>query len=280
MIKVLSPGLFSTIQDMGRFGYRDKGVPVSGAMDAASAQLANMLLGNNSNDAVMELTMKGPRLMFNCNTCIVITGALLNPAINNAPAHNNKVYDIQPGDILSFGGMESGLRAYLAVKNGFKTDVVMNSRSQYESITGNSSIRKGDTIEIDDFPYSKMRTSNTIIRVKWMQNEILQVYKGPEYDLLSDKQKNELKEIVFTVANENNRMACQLDGELSPHSLSIYTSATLPGTVQFTPSGKLIVLMKDAQTTGGYPRILQLTEEAICILAQKPTGENVRFTIS
>src|SRR5690606_15602796 len=280
MINVLSPGLFSTIQDMGRFGYRDKGVPVSGAMDAASAQLANMLLGNNNNDAVMEITMKGPRLMFNCNTCIVITGALLNPAINNAPAHNNKVYDIQPGDILSFGGMESGLRAYLAVKNGFKTDVVMNSRSQYESITGNSSIRKGDTIEIDDFPYSKMRTSNTVIRVKWMENEILQVLRGPEYDLLSDKQKNELKETIFSVANENNRMACQLKGELSPHSLSIYTSATIPGTVQFTPSGKLIVLMKDAQTTGGYPRISQLTEEAICILAQKATGGSIRFAIS
>lgn len=279
MIKVLSPGLFSTIQDMGRFEYRDKGVPVSGAMDTASAQLANMLLGNKGNDAVMEITMKGPRLMFNCHACIVITGALLNPAINNLPIQNNKVYDIQPGDILGFGKLELGLRAYLAVKNGFKTDVVMDSRSQYESITGNSSIRKGDIIEIDDFPYSKMRTSNTAIRVKWIQKEVLHVHKGPEYALLSDKQKNELKETVFTVANENNRMACQLNGELSPHTLSIYTSATLPGTVQFTPSGKLIVLMKDAQTTGGYPRILQLTEEAICILAQKPTGENVSFTI-
>lgn len=280
MINVLSPGLFSTIQDIGRFGYRDKGVPVSGAMDAASAQLANMLLGNNNNDAVMEITMKGPRLKFNYNTCIVISGALLNPVINNVPVSNNKVYDIQKGDILRFGKLESGLRAYLAVKNGFKTDVVMNSRSQYESITGNSSIRKGDVLEIDDFPYSKMRTSNTVIRVKWIQNEILPVYKGPEYDLLSDKQKNELNETIFAVANENNRMACQLNGELSPHSHSIYTSATLPGTVQFTPSGKLIVLMKDAQTTGGYPRILQLTEEAICILAQKSTGENVRFSIS
>ncbi len=280
MIKVLSPGLFSTIQDMGRFGYRDKGVPVSGAMDAASAQLANMLLGNSNNDAVMEITMKGPRLRFNCNTCIVITGALLNPSINNVPVSNNKVYDIQKGDTLGFGKLESGLRTYLAVKNGFKTSVVMNSRSQYESITGISSIRKGDIMEIDDFPYSKMRTSNTAIRVKWMQNEILQVLRGPEYDLLSDKQKNELNETIFTVANENNRMACQLNGELSPHSHSIYTSATLPGTVQLTPSGKLIVLMKDAQTTGGYPRILQLTEEAICILAQKSTGENVRFSIS
>src|SRR5690606_4397403 len=151
MIKVLSPGLFSTIQDMGRFGYRDKGVPVSGAMDAASAQLANMLLGNSNNDAVMEITMKGPRLRFNCNTCIVITGALLNPSINNVPVSNNKVYDIQKGDTLGFGKLESGLRTYLAVKNGFKTSVVMNSRSQYESITGISSIRKGDIFEIDDF---------------------------------------------------------------------------------------------------------------------------------
>lgn len=280
MINVKSPGLFSTIQDMGRFGYRDKGVPVSGAMDAASAQLANMLLGNNSNDAVMEITMRGPKLKFNCNTCIVITGALLNPAINNVLIGNNKIYDIQPGDILSFGRLESGLRAYLAVKNGFKTDVVMNSRSQYDSITGVSGIRKGDVIEIEDFPYSRTRTSNATIHINWMQNEILHVYEGPEYNLLSEKQKNELKEMVFSVANENNRMACQLNEELSPHTHSIYTSATLPGTVQFTPSGKLIVLMKDAQTTGGYPRILQLTEEAICILAQKATGEKVRFAIS
>ena len=97
----------------------------------------------------------------------------------------------------------------------------------------------------------------------------MEVQEGPEYDILDDKQLEKLFAKEFTVSKENNRMAYQLDETIEGHTVSLLTSATLPGTVQLTPGGKLIILMKDGQTTGGYPRILQLSEEAICVLVPK-----------
>ena len=112
---------------------------------------------------------------------------------------------------------------------------------------------------------------------EYLDSNFLEVHKGPEYDMLNDKQLERLFAKEFTVSKENNRMAYQLDETIETHSRTLLTSATLPGTVQLTPAGKLIVLMKDAQTTGGYPRILQLSEEAICVLSQKKCGDNISF---
>jgi allophanate hydrolase subunit 2 len=107
----------------------------------------------------------------------------------------------------------------------------------------------------------------------------LGVQHGPEFDLLSDRQLETLFSREFTIAKENNRMAYQLNESLASHNTTMLTSATLPGTVQLTPSGKLIILMRDGQTTGGYPRILQMTERAISILSQKKFGDQVAFQL-
>lgn len=280
MLKVLKSGFYTTIQDMGRYGFREKGVPISGVMDSASAGLANMLLGNKSNTALLEMTMNGPKLKFSCNTCIVITGAMMTPKINDTYITNNKVYDIAKGDVLSFGKLKLGFRAYLAVKGGFKTKKALKSRSQYKSITKEACLSNGDELDFLEFPFSKMSKPNTKIKSNWLEKDVLEVFKGPEFELLTDKQKELLFSKEFTIAKENNRMAYQLQENLPSHNHSILTSATLPGTVQLTPNGKLIILMKDAQTTGGYPRVLQLTEEAICVLAQKKTNDKVVFHLN
>ena len=279
MIKVIKAGLYTTIQDLGRYGYREKGVPVSGVMDIASANLANMLLGNNNKDAVMEITIMGPQLKFTTTTCIVITGAKIDAKINSTAIENNQVYDIAKGDILTFGSVKNGCRTYLAVKNGFKTERVLGSRSQYDTVTERKSLRNGDEISFLEFPFSKISGSNTRINSNWLEKSILKVFKGPEFDLLNDAQKQQLLKTEFTISKDNNRMAYQLKENLLPHNHSILTSSTLPGTVQFTPKGKLMILMKDAQTTGGYPRVLQLSDEAICVLSQKRTGNTIRFEL-
>ncbi len=279
MIRVLKSGLYTTIQDQGRFGYREKGVPVSGVMDVASASLANMLLGNSKNKAVMEITVMGPQLEFTKNTCIVITGAEMNVKINSTRISNNRVYDITKGDILTFGSAKRGCRAYVAIKNGFKTEQVLGSRSQYETVTEQKCISNGDEIHFVEFSFSKMSESNVRIKPNWLERNTLKIFKGPEFELLNEGQKKQLLKMEFTISKENNRMAYQLQENLSSHNHSILTSATLPGTVQLTPSGQLIVLMKDAQTTGGYPRVLQLTDEAICILSQKRTGNQINFKL-
>ena len=278
MLKVLKSGFFTSIQDSGRFGYRDKGVPVSGVMDMSCVTRLNSILENKTNAAVLEITMTGPTLLFEKDTYIALAGACLSATLNNKPIDNNRVYKVVKGDILSYGRLEKGFRAYLAVKDGFRSDVVLESQSQYFPLTLAKCIK--DMQEIDFLECSSFEPKISEIKTaSYIDSNVIKVQKGPEYSMLTDKQLESIFSKTFTVSKENNRMAYQLEETINGHSESLLTSATLPGTVQLTPAGKLIILMKDGQTTGGYPRILQLTEEAICVLAQKKSMEALTFTI-
>lgn len=278
MLKILKSGLFTTIQDKGRYGYLNKGVPVAGWMDSFSATKVNGLLENDFEDAVIEITMTGPTLEFEEETFICIGGAELSATLNNEPVQDYKVIKIARGDILSYGKLEKGFRSYLAVKGGFKSPIVLGSRSFFSSITAKNHFRDRDEVAYEKC--SSFTPKITELKVDSFLNETtLKVSPGPEYESLSDRQLEELFAKHFSVSNENNRMAYQLEEEIQGHEISMLTSATLPGTVQLTPSGKLMILMKDGQTTGGYPRILQLSDEAISILAQKKFGDNLVFKL-
>ncbi|MEJ1221755.1 biotin-dependent carboxyltransferase family protein [Sediminicola sp. 1XM1-17] len=278
MLNVIKSGFFTTVQDLGRFNYRNKGVPVSGVMDSFSYAILNMLLENDKKSAVLEITMTGPRLEFEADTYIVAGGAELPMSLNDQPIKNFKIHKVLAGDIVSFGKLEHGLRSYLAIKGGFKSPLVLGSRSYYKPLTSSSRIKDNDQIPYDeckDFePKIQEIKAHSLLR-----ESVLEVFEGPEYRLLTEKQTHGLFGNDFTIAKENNRMAYQLNEAIEGHAISMLTSATLPGTIQLTPSGKLIILMKDGQTTGGYPRILQLSEKAISILAQKRYGDDVSFTL-
>ncbi|MAU14572.1 MAG: allophanate hydrolase [Muricauda sp.] len=278
MLKVLKSGLYLTIQDLGRFGHRDIGVPISGAMDVESVKKANLLLENDENDAVLEITMTGPTLQFEEPSYICLSGAHISATLNNEPIENYKVVKVEKGDILSYGRLEAGFRGYLAIKEGFQSEKLLNSRSQFYPVTKKSRVKDG--VEI---PYNKTEDYQPkISEVKIEEHfdrKTLHVYKGPEFSLLSDGQLTEIFTKHFTVSKENNRMAYQLSELIAGHSHSMLTSGTLPGTIQLTPAGRLIILMKDGQTTGGYPRILQLSEESISILAQKKYGDELKFKL-
>ena len=278
MIKVLNPGLFTTIQDTGRFGLRDKGVPVSGAMDRFAAACVNRLLQNREEAAVMEITMTGPELEFEETCRFAICGAFLSPKLEGMPLENNRVYEATAGQKLKFGRLQKGYRAYLGVAGGFESPVVLGSRSWYYPITPRRQLRKGHILE------SGHQTDPGKVKAEaypevLLQRNYIEAYPGPEYRLLTERQKDQLHRGIFKVSNENNRMAYQLQEKIFGHEHSILTSATLPGTVQLTPDGRIIILMKDAQTTGGYPRILQLSERAMAMLSQKKTGDQVIFEI-
>ena len=277
-VEVLQPGLLSTVQDLGRRGYREFGVPVSGAMDAHGAGLANALLQNNADAAVMEITQAGPKMTFSAPTSIVITGAELSPVLDSAEIVNNKVYRVNKGSVLSFGKRTSGCRAYLAIKDGFTTEKVLNSRSWYSAVTGHSRLEKGMTLSYDTFSGGK----DTYASVKpgnYLVDFFLDVYPGPEYEKLSEAQMNRLQKWHFSIGRNSNRMGIQLEGLFENKLEPILTGPVLPGTVQLTPGGKLIILMRDSQTTGGYPRILQLSEKAINVLSQKVQGEQIHFRL-
>lgn len=278
MLKVLDPGFFTTVQDNGRFGFRNKGVPVAGAMDDISAERANSLLENEPSAALLEITMTGPVLQFEKQSYICLSGAVLSATLNEEPIFNYQIIQVNEGDVLSFGKLERGLRLYLGIKGGFKTEKVLGSRSFFHPIT-----EKHCLAEHDQAPYDEVVDFDPkISEAKFddhLIHEVLEIQKGPEFELLSGDDLGRLLSKPFTVAKENNRMAYQLNEKISTHSFNMLTSATLPGTVQLTPSGKLILLMKDGQTTGGYPRILQLTQKSIAVLAQKRFGDQVRFRL-
>ena len=280
MIKVIQAGLFTSIQDIGRFGYRNIGVPTSGTMDSISANFANALLNNNSNDAVLEITMLGPKLEFTTPTVIIITGAEMSSKLNNISITNYKKYSIKKGDILSFGELKKGLRCYLAVKGGFKTSKVLKSRSFYNGITSKDSFKKHDIILYDSYA-DDINTFNSAIKntTLFFETKVLEVYKGPDFNLFTLEEQQKICSNKYTVSNLMNRMGYRIKETIIKHNKSILTSPVLPGTVQLTPSGQLIILMKDAQTTGGYPRILQLTEKSIAILAQKKEGDTFNFLL-
>ena len=279
MIEVLKSGFFTSIQDLGRFDFENYGVPISGVMDRFSAKLANNLVGNDENDAVLEITMSGPSLKFNCDTRICVTGADLTPLVNNKHIKPNRVLLIKTGDILSFDRLYFGFRSYLAVSGGFQSELVMNSRSMYSGITKQVCIEKNETLSIN--PNKKNTISNSVIKTKFshFSSKVIEVFKGPEFELLALEQQELLLSETYTISKNNSRMAYQLVEPLDNILEPIITSLVLHGTVQLTPSGKLIVLMRDCQTTGGYPRVLQLKESSINVLSQKFTNAKIKFKL-
>ncbi|MBD0822971.1 5-oxoprolinase subunit C family protein [Aestuariibaculum marinum] len=278
MIKVLKPGFYSSIQDFGRFNCQQYGVPYSGVMDRYSAGLANVILGNAPDLAVIEMTVLGLTLQFECNTFICITGADISPKINNENIQQNKPVEINKGDVLSFGRLKKGVRGYLAVLGGILSEEVLGSRSMYKGVTEQSVLLKNDYIKIDVNNLFSIK-KNSLIKVKIdnFKGNVLEVFKGPEFDLLTPEQQSVLMSSKYTISKNNSRMAYQFEESFENNLEPIITSPVLPGTVQLTPSGQLIVLMRDCQTTGGYPRVLQLKESSINCLSQKFTGDKMQF---
>jgi antagonist of KipI len=280
MLKVIKSGFYTTIQDTGRFGHRAYGVPVSGAMDAYSSQFANAILGNANDAALLEITMTGPILHFLEPTIIAISGANFQPKLNDSPIKMNVSVSIDTNDILSFGRLNRGFRAYIAIKDGILSKTVLGSRSMYKPVTSASRIMNNDTLNYNSIVNNK-RTLNAIVKYNKdiIENHVLDVYEGPEFNSLPIDKKNQLLESSFFVSKRNSRMAYQLDPTFENNLEPILTAPVLPGTIQLTPSGQLIVLMRDCQTTGGYPRVLQLTEKAIRILSQKTKGNSLKIRL-
>lgn len=280
MLKVLKSGFFNTIQDKGRFGFAAMGIPVSGAMDSYSSDIANSLLNNSLEDAVIEITFGNCKFQFLCDTSICVSGGGFSLAINQQPIRLNKKISVSKNDILSFGNLNFGARGYLAVSGGIKSEVKLNSRSFYKGITKNSVLQNGMDIPISQRIKGELMSNSSIkINEAHFNSEEIKCYKGPEFQLLSSEQQKELIDKIYSISKDANRMGYQLNETLANSLPSILTSAVLPGTVQLTASGKLIVLMRDCQVTGGYPRVLQVSEESINRLSQKMTGGKIQFVL-
>ena len=278
MIKVIDPGFYTSIQDKGRFGFQNYGIPVSGCMDENSAEIANQILGNLTSSALLELTMTGCSLEFKKDTIIAVTGSDMNAKLNSFSIQMYNKIDVKEGDLLSFGRFEYGFRTYIAFQGGIKSEKVMKSRSMYNGITKSFKIQKNDKIVLNN-SINKSRSTNQEKIQKLILSNNIECYKGPEFHKLSKENKENLLKKQFSISNNHNRMGYILNEKIKNNIKPIITSHVMPGTVQLTPGGKIIILMRDCQTTGGYPRILQLTNNAINILSQKMTNSEIKFNI-
>lgn len=277
---ILKTGPGSSVQDLGRKGMAKFGVPLAGAMDQRSMRWINHQLQNVENAAVLEISQPGFSIQFNSPTGIGLAGAVTDVKLNGMEIQNTACLAIRSGDRLEIGAFSLGARVYLGIRHGFQTPSVLGSRSFYPELTEVSHLVRGS--EIGYIPDSSSLSSQNA-KAKWSPDwylrEVIPAYPGPDFDLLNEELREKLIEKPFRISGLANRMGAQLLELLENKLPELPTNPVFPGTVQLTSGGKLVILLKDAQVTGGYPRILYLNEEAQWIVAQKKSGDQLRFRL-
>lgn len=279
MIEVKAPGLFTTVQDEGRFGYSSKGVPTSGAMDLESYRLANHLLNNDFGTPVLEFTQIGPTLHFYARSVVIITGGKYDVKLNGNEVPSSTPFVVDAGSELMIGKLVSGNYGYLAVEGGFYAQEILGSSSYCPNVNEVGKCKKGTKFVFVRSTLEQQDKNAKVVSEIHSRDNHLKVEPGPEFHLLSEEDQRKVLEGEFKIGTNSSRMAIQLDHELEIGVTDILTAPVLPGTIQLTPAGNLIVLMRDAQTTGGYARILQLRTDSLNRLAQMKPGEKLYIQV-
>lgn len=283
-IKIISPGLMTTVQDFGRYGYQQYGVSVSGAMDYVAARLANILAGNDENEGLLEITIIGPKIEFLSDAVIAVTGGDLEPLINDMPIGLNKSVAVKTNDILSFKGIKKGCRCYVAFAGGIDVPVVMGSKSTFlkAGIGGHEGrvLKAGDVLSIG----SPLPTNIIGIESENFYDYDsgiikLRVVLGPQEDFFTDKGIETLFSNEFIVTNNSDRMGYTLEGAKLEHkdSADIISDGIAMGAIQVPSKGNPIIMMADRQTTGGYTKIGNVITVDLPKIAQAKPGDKIVF---
>ena len=285
VFQVLKPGFFTTVQDLGRYGYLRYGVPISGAMDTFSLVAANLLVANNPDDACLEITLIGPELQALTETQIAITGGAASPKINGQHVPMWQTLEVQEGAVVSFGKVESGCRAYLSIRGGVDTPPLLGSRSTYVrggfgGINGRQ-LKTEDIIGGFDVSLLKVEYSMPEELVPQFTDQFKAcVILGPQADMFTERGITTFLSSQYKVTLEADRMGYRLEGPIIEHKAKadIISDALLPGAVQIPKNGKPIMIMRDAQTAGGYPKIAVIITPDISTLGQAKTNDIIEFS--
>jgi antagonist of KipI len=288
-IHVLKSGWLTTVQDLGRYGYQHDGVSVSGAMDSFSTIVANRLVGNPDQAAVLEFTLKGPELQFEQDTVVAITGADLSPTIDGHHVPMWECILIPHGSRLHFGLPRAGARAYLAIAGGFEVPLVMGSRStHWASGTGGlygRPLTSGDVLcggQADPSVPQQIGTELLDpLRPHYERSVTLHIIPGPQHDCFATHSITALTETTYTVTPQSDRMGYRLTGPtIVRKELDQFISdGTAMGALQVPSDGQPILLMADRQTTGGYPKIAVVRSADLPLAAQLTPGNSINFTL-
>ncbi len=284
VFEVIQPGPLTTVQDLGRCGYQQFGVPTSGALDNYAFRIGNLLVGNEEGAASLEITLFGCQLRALQDTKVAITGADLAATLNGKPAPAWESLLIKSGDVLSFSRLDSGCRACLAVAGGIDVPAVMKSASTYvkAGIGGLSGrpLRQGDIV--------KTKASATSSAVTKLPSKYIPVYKsqitlrvvlGPQDDCFTEEGIYTLLSSEYIVSTQADRMGYRLEGPRIEHrgSADIISDGIPLGAVQVPGDGLPIILLADRQTTGGYTKIATAISIDIPKVAQVKPGDKIIF---
>jgi antagonist of KipI len=286
-IHVLRPGLHTTVQDLGRWGFQSQGVPVAGPMDLFSHRYANALVGNSRDAATLEITLIGPELEFEGDCIVACAGAEFAVLVDGAAVPLAQAFRVPAGAKLQFGARSRGTRAYLAVDGGFDVPVVLGSRSTHVPSGiggwGGRALHRGDRLPLgtsERRPVPGGRQS-THAHDTLPDSAILRALSGPDLDRFRGDALGALQSAPYAIGPDSDRMGFRLHGPRLRHAdgADIISDATPTGSVQVPGSGEPILLMADRQTTGGYSRIATVITADLGIAGQRGPGDTVMFRI-
>lgn len=286
-IRVVKPGWFTTVQDLGRHGYQQYGVSVSGAMDQLAHVLANRLVGNRDQDATLEITIKGPELIFHDEALVAITGADLAPSADGIGIPLWTSLLIRAGTRLTFGARRAGARSYLSIAGGFDLPIVLGSCATHASSqTGGfhgRALRAGDILMSRLLPQPAGslagRTLPNALRPSYPNTVLLRILPGPHAESFSNDALTTLTGQPYRISSQSDRMGYRLKG---PALLQVGTGqwiseGTTGGALQVPPDGQPILLMADRHTTGGYPTLAVVISADLSPAGQLMPGDTVLF---
>jgi len=288
-ILIQKSGLLSTIQDLGRTGFRRFGINPNGAMDKTAVRLINILIGNDETKAVLEMHFPAPEFLFEEGTIVALGGADFGAKLDDKLIENWRPYFIEKNQTLNFTKKVFGNRAYLSIKGGFKIEKWLRSAST--NLTAEIGGFEGRSLQKNDrlIFNSKFKIQNTKFLYKISKNltphyssrPTIRVIVGAEYEQMTALSEQNFLKQNFTISNDSNRMGFRLNGEplYLLDKIELASSAVDFGTMQLLPSGQLVILMADHQTSGGYPRIAHVVSTDLPILAQLGANDKVGFEI-
>jgi biotin-dependent carboxylase-like uncharacterized protein len=276
----------TTVQDLGRFGFLDRGVPLSGALDLFSCRIANLLAGNPEGAAVLEITLLGPSLEVLGEADVALTGADMGMTVNRTPVPGWQTIRVKTGDVIRIPRAASGCRAYLAVSGGIDVPLLLGSRSTFvrakiggvqgRGLMAGDILRRGDQV--------RRRLNPPAFPEGWIprySSEIaLRALHGPQDDAFRRRGAATFFSMAYEVTTAADRMGYRLRGPAVEHDegipKSIVTEPTTPGNVQVPADGQPIVLLVE-QTSGGYAKIATVISPDIPAIAQAVPGNTIRF---
>jgi len=287
--------MLDTIQDPGRFGYQQAGINPTGTMDKYAATIANILVGNDPGEAVIEIHFPAPTIFFEQPAMIALSGADFDASINGNPIPINHPVIVNKNTTLQFHSLKNKSRSYLAVNGGMKIAEWLNSystnlKAEAGGFCGRK-LLKDDIITLNSEPGPYNLTDKDDLKIlPWKANEDfgidstleLMAVKGSEWDWLDKPSQEKFLKNPFFISHNSDRMGYRLASEPlhSAINTELVSSAVSFGTIQLLPDGQLIILMADHQTTGGYPRLGNIISVHLPILAQMNAADKIHFNFT